>query len=562
MKVILPSSGTITKDWNDVFNYSKFDGQDLVIWFKGIEGNPPGNVTLSILDADNRLIESFTLPLATVSTEWTIMGVPVNVVSKPGWARVGKIAVEISSAATILFDDLMFQNRLQNITGDLNTDGCVDLADLSIFAVQWLDVGCFGADCADLDRANGVGMTDLALLAKNWKFKSNLVEISEFMAVNSYIPFLNSTDIHTTVNGIAEHSDWIEIHNTSLDNGVSLEGWYLTDEKENLTKWKFPSVFIPSDGYMVIFASGKTADEYPDNFPYVDDEGNLHSNFELDSEGEYLALVWNDGRTIVSEYSSGYPPQRGLISYGGGNSRLRGYLKNPTPKGPNSSIWAGAVADTKFSVNRGFYPAGQAIEVQIRCETEQSVIRYTVDGSTPTLSNGHTYTSPISIASTACLRAAAFRDDWLSTNVDTHTYIFLEDVIRQSPNGETPSGWPMGSVNGQVLEYGMDPDIVNSAEYGPLMIDAMKSIPSISIVTDLKYLMDPAMGIYVNASQEGIQWERPTSVELIHSSGEEGFQIDAGLRIRGGYSRTESNPKHSFRLLFKGGYGQGRRAHV
>lgn len=33
------------------------------------------------------------------------------------------------------------------------------------------------------------------------------------------------------------------------------------------------------------------------------------------------------------------------------------------------------------------------------------------------------------------------------------------------------------------------------------------------------------------------------------------FPINAGLRIRGAYSRNEENPKHSFRLYFKGIYG-------
>ena len=52
--------------------------------------------------------------------------------------------------------------------------------------------------------------------------------------------------------------------------------------------------------------------------------------------------------------------------------------------------------------------------------------------------------------------------------------------------------------------------------------------------------------------------ERPTSVELIYPDGTEGFQAEAGLRIRGAYSRSGSNPKHSFRLLFKGGYGTSK----
>ena len=42
---------------------------------------------------------------------------------------------------------------------------------------------------------------------------------------------------------------------------------------------------------------------------------------------------------------------------------------------------------------------------------------------------------------------------------------------------------------------------------------------------------------------------------MIHPDETEGFQIDAGLRIRGGYSRSDSNPKHAFRLFFRSEYG-------
>ncbi len=62
-------------------------------------------------------------------------------------------------------------------------------------------------------------------------------------------------------------------------------------------------------------------------------------------------------------------------------------------------------------------------------------------------------------------------------------------------------------------------------------------------------------GIYVNAGGEGRSWERPVSVELIDPNGREGFQVDAGMRIRGGFSRSGGNPKHSFRLFFRNDYG-------
>ncbi|MHC4314875.1 MAG: lamin tail domain-containing protein, partial [Planctomycetota bacterium] len=109
--------------------------------------------------------------------------------------------------------------------------------------------------------------------------------------------------------------------------------------------------------------------------------------------------------------------------------------------------------------------------------------------------------------------------------------------------------------NGQILNYGMDPDVVNDPRYSGVIDDALLAIPSFSLVTDLANMFDPGTGIWVNASREGRPWERPVSVELIFPNGSDGFQIDAGMRIRGGYSVSGNNPKHAFRLFFRSEYG-------
>src|SRR6185369_968777 len=95
--------------------------------------------------------------------------------------------------------------------------------------------------------------------------------------------------------------------------------------------------------------------------------------------------------------------------------------------------------------------------------------------------------------------------------------------------------------------YGMDPNIVTNATYKGTIKNDLKTLPSFSIVTDLKNLFDPATGIYTNPGQDGRDWERPCSVELIHPDGTKGFQVNAGLRIRGGFSRSTDNPKHGLR---------------
>ena len=225
-----------------------------------------------------------------------------------------------------------------------------------------------------------------------------------------------------------------------------------------------------------------------------------------------------------------------------------------TPGEPNSEeFWAG-VADTRFSHDRGFYDA--PVDVEITCETVGAAIYYTLDGSEPSETHGTRYTVPVRVEGTTTLRARAYQEGLEPSNVDTHTYVFLDDVITQSPSGEAPGpGWPTGRVNGQVLDYGMDPQVVNNPLYAGTIKDDLQAVATISLVTDLANLFDPANGIYVNADQDGIAWERPTSVELIDPDGSDGFQIDAGLRIRGGYSRSDDNPKHAWRLFFRAEYG-------
>lgn len=228
------------------------------------------------------------------------------------------------------------------------------------------------------------------------------------------------------------------------------------------------------------------------------------------------------------------------------------YFSMPSPGGFNGLGFLAYVEDTRFSHDRGFYDSGFACE--ITTDTPGATIRYTLNGTVPNLTNGFTYSAPVGISNTTTLRAAAFKNGFQPSDVDTQTYIFVDDVLRQSTNGAAPPGWPT-SWGGNVVDYGMDPDIVNHPLYSGTIRDDLKSLPSFSIVTDLKHLFDPVTGIYANPSRDEIASERPTSLELIFPDGKEGFQINCGIRIRGGFSRSTQNPKHAFRFFFRQEYG-------
>ena len=245
-----------------------------------------------------------------------------------------------------------------------------------------------------------------------------------------------------------------------------------------------------------------------------------------------------------------YPEMQGLFTQQIGQPT---YFSTPTPGAANSatSTSVGFVSDTHFNVKRGFYTS--PFQLTITTDTPGATVRYTTDGTAPTATSGNLYTGPITVGSTTTVRAAAFKPGLQPTNVDTETYIFMSDVIQQEPTGQAPPGFPSTSVNGQVFNYGMDPTIVNA---DPNLINDIQSLPSVSLVMDPKDLFDANTGIYTHASGHGRSWERPGSIEFLYPDGTtQAIQSNAGIRIRGGFSRSGSNPKHAFHFFFRGDYG-------
>lgn len=243
------------------------------------------------------------------------------------------------------------------------------------------------------------------------------------------------------------------------------------------------------------------------------------------------------------------------------------FFTQPSPASVNpSSGTLGYVADTRFSIKRGLFSA--PFTLQITCATPGATIRYTTDGTLPTEATGTAApasgpsTTPVAILNisrTTVVRAAAFKPNHRPTNVDTNTYLFPSDVTTQPVQ---PAGWPAGPINSQVLDYAMDANVVNHAnpQIGgqAQVIASLRAIPSVSVSLPVSSLTHPSTGIYVNPRQDGFTWEREASIELINDPEGAGFQENCGIRIRGGYSRSPSNPKHAFRVFFRSDYGAGR----
>ncbi|MCS5659598.1 MAG: lamin tail domain-containing protein, partial [Dehalococcoidia bacterium] len=464
------------------------------------------SVRVRSTDADepSRFIDeimTFTLaePLAPTLMDLTANSVSSGIVIQ---GLVGKMSVN---------DPNVFDSHFYSLVEGFGDD------DNKIFSIE--------GDSLRLARSIPAGKTDLSIrvrvtdstdlyLEKNFSLKVTdpSIRINEFMASNG-----NSLD-----DDDGDASDWVEIFNEQSGT-VNLNGWYLTDDPDELNKWQFPEVNIAPNGFIVLFASGK--ERGPGRRP-------LHANFQLGSTGESLLLVKPDGETIADQIE--FPEQRVDVSYGyNAEANAVGFLQESSPGAKNGEIAAQVANEVIFSHQRGYYDS--AFELELSSAIPDSVIRYTTNGSKPNNSST-VYSGPIRISPSTSsgtrgvrtVRAFSTHPSAAISPVSTHTYIWVNGT--GSPNS-----------NGVVGQSRFISSIKNDQKYGPLIDDGLLALPAISIIKP------SGMG-----SSEG-----EGSLELISLDGSElGFGIDCGMKIVGGAS--VGSPKNNFRCYFRTKYGASK----
>jgi len=201
-----------------------------------------------------------------------------------GWLPKALLYILLPALGLLVFSQTPF------LQDDSNTECGPVFTNLRFLPKQWAD-----------ENHSALHVSDYTFVAQESQVQTPSLTISEFMAINGSKPPLEAGEL-LDENG--DSSDWIEIYNPA-NTTIDLDDWYLTDSTDNLRRWKFPSVQIQPGRFKIIFASGKDRDD-------PDDE--LHTNFKLNGDAGFLALVKPDGETI--EHSYEYPQQFGNFSYG------------------------------------------------------------------------------------------------------------------------------------------------------------------------------------------------------------------------------------------------------
>lgn len=238
----------------------------------------------------------------------------------------------------------------------------------------------------------------------SWAADSASFTTSAFTPVTVYLnEFLTKTDNddpHPYCDENGSPEDWMEFFNPNA-NAINIGGYYLSDNAGDLDKWRFPEpTILPAGQYLVVFASGK-------NRAVSGQE--LHTNFKLSTEGEYLAFIEPDGATIIKDWSPSFPSVPEYWSFGltlpsSGGSYAPFQL--PTPGAANSTTPGEPAGDVIFSIpSQTFSSASVSLSLTTTSPTAQ--IRYTTNRTEPTASST-LYSASLTISSTTMVRARAF----------------------------------------------------------------------------------------------------------------------------------------------------------
>ena len=120
-----------------------------------------------------------------------------------------------------------------------------------------------------------------------------------------------------------EYEDWIELY-FNISSTINLDGYSMTDDMNNPQKWIFPEIEISGEGHLLFWADNE-------------EEGNMHTNFRLSTNGEDLAIFNPDGYLIDG---ISFQEQYEDISYGritDGSNEWQ-FFENPTPGASNFII--------------------------------------------------------------------------------------------------------------------------------------------------------------------------------------------------------------------------------
>lgn len=357
--------------------------------------------------------------------------------------------------------------------------------------VTAVGIGTCFIKAASVDNS-AITATCKITVSTNTPTSENIV-INEIMASN----------VDTYRDPSTNFGSWVELYNPT-DKGVILGGLYVTDDPADLKKHKLVDDYgaLPAKGFALL-----NFDHYEVwtkmSYRQIDDK--------LDCDGGVIII--SDGKKILAQQE--YPAAISRCSYarttdGGAEWAVTGNpsagLSNQAEGGFASEQLPAPVVDKDAQLFKGTLQICVSIP-------EGATLKYTTDGTAPSLTNGETSKTGIFVIDyNTCFRFRTFKDGYLPSPVVTRTYIY---------NSNFP-------------------------------------FPIISVVTDANNLDDNNLGLFKQGEfgrpgngqtsncNWNMSWDRPVNFEFITLDNECIVSQECDMSTCGGWSRAWQ--PHSFKL--------------
>ena len=108
-----------------------------------------------------------------------------------------------------------------------------------------------------------------------------------------------------------EYDDWVELYNGN-NFDLNLNGYYLSDNENNLTKWSFPNVIIPANDFLIIWCdtAGST-------------QTGLHTIYRLSADQEEVYLTSPTGVVVDAVHYVNMPTDKGYARVPNGSGPMQ-----------------------------------------------------------------------------------------------------------------------------------------------------------------------------------------------------------------------------------------------
>ncbi len=323
---------------------------------------------------------------------------------------------------------------------------------------------------------------------------ANSLIINEIMAAN--------VDVY--LDPSFNYGSWVELYNPN-NMSISLGGLYVTDDPNNLTKHRLIDSYgaLPAKGFAILnfdhHEIGRMA-----SYRQIDDK--------LDCDGG--TIIISDGTKILAQQD--YPPAISRVSYArtADGGTVWGMTGNPSPGTSNQANGGFAASQLEAPIvdkDPQRFASPMVVSVNVPAG---ATLKYTTDGTTPTLTNGETSSTGLfNVSNTTCYRFRLFKEGFLPSPVVTRSYIY--------DSGEYP--FPIISVV-------TDDNNIYSQEYG-VFEQGPNGRPGNGQTANCNWNMD---------------WDRPVAFDYITTDNKCLISQECNFATCGGWSRAW-NPK-SFKL--------------